>query len=232
MNLEIGIKSRIYGGFGVLVAFGLALALFAIWQLSSTNVAIGKMSAMTAGNTRTLQISREFEIMRRAALSYKFDSNPESLNEGTEAAAKAIGLLRTAATMTASEERRKIYRDLEADIASFQKKRDALVEATKNIDVARSKLFIVGDELTENANKLLEAARPNTEFAIAADTANVDAAVLLVQVANWRFQATQDPKGPAAFKANVEMTSGTIASLDEAAPSANSQPHSADEGFT
>jgi methyl-accepting chemotaxis protein len=225
MNLEIGIKSRIYGGFGVLVAFGLALALLAIWQLSSTNVAIGKMSAMTAGNTRTLQISREFETMRRAALSYKFGGNPESLNDGTEAAARAIGLLRTAATSTTSEERREIYHALEADIASFQKKRDALAEATKNIDVARSKLFIVGDELTENTNKLLEAARPYTEFAIAADTANVDAAVLLVQVANWRFQSTQNPEGPATFKANVEMASGTIASLDEAAPSDDIRSH-------
>jgi methyl-accepting chemotaxis protein len=219
MKLKIGIKSRIYGGFGVLVALGLALALFAIWQLSWTNAAIGRMSAMAAGNTRTLQISREFEIMRRAALSYKFGSTTDSLNDGTEAAARAIGFLRTAAMATISEERRKTYNALEKDIAALQTKRGALVEATNNIDAARRELFIVGDELTENTNKLLEAARPNLEFSIAADTANIDAAVLLVQVANWRFQATQDPQGASTFKEAVKTTFSTIALLEKAAPS-------------
>src|ERR1700680_4735900 len=87
MRLDIGIKTRIYGGFGVLVALGLALALFASWQLNWVDTAVGKMSQISNGRTHILEISREFGIMRRVALSYKLDNNADSLKEGTAAAA-------------------------------------------------------------------------------------------------------------------------------------------------
>jgi methyl-accepting chemotaxis protein len=219
MKLDLGIKGRLYGGFGLLVAFGLALALFAIWQLNWTTVALDKMSALSAGNRRLFQISREFGVMQRAALSYKFRGDLESMNRGSEAAATAIELLRAAAIATISEERRKTYMALETDITLFQKRLGAVVDATRNIDAARSELVIVGDYLTKNTNILFETARQNVEFSIAADRANVDAALLQIRVANWQFQATQDPKWSATFNTSVEKMLITIALLDEGAPS-------------
>jgi methyl-accepting chemotaxis protein len=218
MKLDLGIKSRVYGGFGALVALGLALALFASSHLNWIDVASHKMSAISEGSTRLLQISRELEIMRHAALGYKFDNNAESFKDGTEAAAKATELLSAAAEATPSGDRRRIYDRLRADLVSFEKKRDALAEVTERIDVARGRLFVVGDELTANTDKLLEAARANAKFSNLADSANIDAAVLLVRVASWRFQATHDPKGPALFKASIEKANGVIAILDKAAP--------------
>jgi methyl-accepting chemotaxis protein len=221
MRLDLGIKSRIYGGFGVLVALGLALALLGSWQLNSINNAIGALSSISGANMRTVEISREFEIMRRAALRYKFDGNAESLKVGAEAAAKAIALLLTSAKETPSADRRNIYNDLAAGIASFGRKLDALVEGTKTLDVAKSALFTVGNELTENTDRLLGAARLNRDFSTTAGLATIDAAVLLVRVANWRFQATQDPQGPALFRESVEKVNSTIALLDKAAPTDN-----------
>jgi methyl-accepting chemotaxis protein len=49
--------------------------------------------------------------------------------------------------------------------------------------------------------------------------------VLLVRVANWRFQATQDPKGPALFKESIEKANSTIAFLDKAAPTDDIRNH-------
>jgi methyl-accepting chemotaxis protein len=218
MKLDLGIKSRLYGGFGVLVALSLALALFASWRLNLLSTALGRMSAISDSSTRVLEVSREFEIMWRSALRYKFDSNAASLRDGTEAAAKATTILPEAAKATPSEDRRKIYIGLEGSIAVFQKKRDALVEATKNVDAAGSKLFTIGDELTANADRLLEAGRANMDRSIAGEAVSVGIAVLLVRVANWRFQATQDPNGAATFEANLERANRAIASLEKAAP--------------
>src|ERR1700722_18533179 len=216
MKRVFGIKSRIYGGFGVLVGLGLTLALLGSWQLNSINTAIGGVSLIFGGSMRAVEISRELEIMRRgrAALRQKFEGNAESLNVGAQAAAKATALLQISAKATPSEDRRKLYNDLAAGIVSFQAKRDALVEGTKKIDAARSTLFTVGDELTANTEKLLGLARLDTEVSIIAEAAKIDAAVLLVRVANWRFQATQDPKGPALFQASLAKARSTIEALD------------------
>jgi hypothetical protein len=218
MKLDLGIKSRVYGGFGALVALGLALALFASSHLNRIDAASQKMSAMSEGSTRLLQISRELEIMRHAALGYKFDNNAESFKDGTEAAAKATELLNAAAEATPSDDRRRIYDRLRADLISFETKRNALAEVTERIEVVRGRLFVVGDELTANTDKLLEGARANTKFSNLADSANIDAAVLLVRVASWRFQATHDPKGPALLKESIDKARSVIAILDKAAP--------------
>jgi len=74
MKLGLGIKARIYGGFGVLVLFGLALALFAAWQLTAVKGAVEKMSALSDNNTRALEIGREFEIMRLLACEITHDN--------------------------------------------------------------------------------------------------------------------------------------------------------------
>jgi methyl-accepting chemotaxis protein len=217
MTLNLGIKSRIYGGFGILVAFGLGLAIFAAWQLTSIKAAVGKLGALSDNNTRALEVSREFEIMRRGSLAYKLNGDEAALKAGTDAAAKATELLRAAAKATLSEEWRKTYNGLEASIASYQKKRDALVDTTKKLQADKQRLFTGGDELTANTDKLVRAARAGGDPSMAALAATVEANVLLVRVANWRFLATQDPNGPATFKANVDRANGATAALEKSA---------------
>jgi methyl-accepting chemotaxis protein len=51
---------------------------------------------------------------------------------------------------------------------------------------------------------------------VAADAAALEAKVLLVRIANWRFLATRDPKGPATFKTNVGKAQAQIAKLEKA----------------
>lgn len=215
--LQFKVKTRIFGGFGILVAFGLGLALFACWQLTEIKGAVGTMSNFADNSTRTLEISRQFEVMRRTSLRYKIDGDAASLKEGTEAAANAVELLQTAAKITLSDARRKTYNGLEADVGSLVKKRESLIDATKKLLGDRQTLFAAGDELSAASEKVVKAARVNTDSALGALASNVEASVLLVRVANWRFQATQDPKGPAAFKSNIELANGAIAALEKSA---------------
>ncbi|MGP0094832.1 MAG: methyl-accepting chemotaxis protein [Xanthobacteraceae bacterium] len=217
MKLNLGIKSRIYGGFGILVAFGLALASFAAWQLTSVKGSVEKLGALSDNNTRALEMGRELEIMRRSALRYKFDGDQDALRVGTGAAAKGTELLQSAARATLSEERRQTYNGLVAKITSYQQKRDALVELTKKLQADKQKLFTTGDEVTANTDKLVKAARASGEQSIAVLAASLEANVLLVRVANWRFQATQDPNGLATFKANADKANAAIAALEHAA---------------
>jgi methyl-accepting chemotaxis protein len=218
MKLDLGIKSRVYGGFGALVALGLALALFASSYLDRIDAASRKMSAISEGSTRLLQISREFEIMQHAALGYNLDDNAEFFENGTKAAARATELLSTAAKATVSNDRLRIYDSLSASLISFEKKRTALAEVMGQIEVIRGQIFVIRDELTESTDKLLESARANTKFLNLVDSVKIDARVLRLRLANQRFAATHDPKGLALFNESIEKANSAILILHEAAP--------------
>src|SRR5260370_8250829 len=82
---------------------------------------------------------------------------------------------------------------------------------------ARAKLVAVGEELTAPADRLIDAAQASRDAALMEAAAEVEGATLRVRVANWRFIATNDPKGPATFKANVEKTTAAIDKLERAA---------------
>jgi methyl-accepting chemotaxis protein len=208
------LKTRIYAGFGVLVALAVGLTLFAASELSAIQTSVGKMSALADNTVRALEVSKSLQTMQRAALEYRYEGTENAAKEGVEAAANAIDTLQAAAKATLSEDRREIYDRLASAVRTFQSKRDALVGLTKEIAADRAKLFTGGDELTAAAAKLIEEARASGEYAALA-AGQVERDVLLVRVANWRFLATHDPQGPATFTANVEKASTSIAAMEK-----------------
>jgi methyl-accepting chemotaxis protein len=92
-----------------------------------------------------------------------------------------------------------------------------LIETTRKLRADKQKLFTGGDELTANTDKLVRAARTSGDQSMAALAATIEASVLLVRVANWRFLATQDANGPATFKANVDRANSAIAAMEKSA---------------
>jgi len=98
--------------------------------------------------------------------------------------------------------------------------REALGANIKKMDEGKKTLFAVGDQLTADTGKLIEAGRASGDAAAAA-IASLEPLVLLVRVSNWRFLATHEPKGAANFKNNVEKARQGIAALEKADPPAN-----------
>jgi methyl-accepting chemotaxis protein len=210
----LALRTRIYGGFSLLVLLGLALAVFGCWQLSSIKDGVHRMTKLSDGMVRVLQIGRAIETIHRAAIVYTAAGNEESLRDASNAAAKAAELLQAAAQATASSERRRAYNDLQTSLNEFQRKREALVQSTQAINTERSKLFTGGDQLTSATAKLVEAARASSD-AVSRAAIDIEPAVLLVRVANWRFLATHDASGPATFKANAAKASAAVAALEQ-----------------
>jgi methyl-accepting chemotaxis protein len=211
----LALRTRIYGGFGLLVLLGLALAVFGCWQLSSIKDGVHRMTKLSDGMVRVLQIGRAIETIHRAAIVYTAAGNEESLRDASNAAAKAAELLQAAAQATTSSERRRAYNDLQTSLNEFQRKREALVQSTQAINTERSKLFTGGDQLTSATAKLAEAARASSDASVSRAAIDIEPAVLLVRVANWRFLATHDASGPATFKANAAKASAAVAALEQ-----------------
>jgi methyl-accepting chemotaxis protein len=207
------IKSRIYAGFGALVVIAAAVAIFGVFQLNGIDRQFGKSVAINGNTVRNLSAQDLASRMRAAALKFE-TSQDESVVAGFNAdEAKAIELLGAAERGTPSEERRRLYRDAATTIASAKQHFDGLVGLGKTIAAGRAKLFTVGDDVTAATGKLVDAARTQSDISVRADAINVETSVLLVRVANWRFLATRDPKGPATFKTNYEKAGAAIAAL-------------------
>ena len=211
------IKSRIFAGFGSLILITVAVAGFGYFQLTGVDYQLGKFVSVAGNTSRNLDVQRLTERMRRLARNYQVTQDETVASEFDTTQARANDLLAAAAKATISEERRRLYNDASQTISAAKQNFNQLVELGKQVVAARTKLFSGGDELTARTLKLVEAARGESEQGIKTQAADVEDAVLLVRVANWRFLATHDAKGPATFKANVENAQSALDILERTA---------------
>jgi len=222
--LRLGIKGRLYAGFAALVLIGLALAAFAVTQLSAIQGQVGKMNGLAANATRVLDISVDLQAIRRAILRYAYDGDEASLNESAEREQDAVKLLKEAANATISEERKAIYNSVQGGVVKLQGARETLGAEVKKMMASRATLFSVGDELTADTDKLVEAARGSGDRLLSSAVGSLEPRILLVRVANWRFLATRDAKGVTTFKTNMDRARSDIATLEKAELPATIRP--------
>jgi methyl-accepting chemotaxis protein len=208
------IRSRIYFGFGSLIVIAAAVAGFGYFQLTGIEHQLGKFVSVAGNSSRNLEVQQLGERMRRLARRYQETQDEAAISEFNTAQEGASDLLATAGKTTISEERRHLYNEARQIISEISTNFTKLVELGRQKTTARNKLFSGGDELTAQTQKLLEAARAQSEQNINAQAADVEKTVLLVRVANWRFLATRDAKGPATFKANVENARSALGALE------------------
>ena len=213
------IKWRIFGGFGLIVALGVGMAIYGVWALAGVGGDVTKLSALSENTVRVLTTSRVLESMRRGATRYASAADPALVKEFNDNLTKADELVKASAKATLSQERLRLYNSISDELAQHRGVFDQLVKSVATAEENRAKLFSGGDELSAATNKLVEAARASGNATVAAKAADVDAGVLLVRVANWRFLATSDPKGPATFQTNVGKASAAIEALQSAAGS-------------
>jgi len=207
------IRGRLYGGFGALLLFCAALAGFAVLQLSEIRTQVAAMTLQSGNTIRVGEIATDLQAIRRAVLRYAFDHDEKSFVEAETRLKRSTDLLETAIKTTLSDERRTAYKEIARSVEELKAKRIALGEAVKQMLAGRELLFTEGDKMAADVQKFVDAA-DKTNIAEAA--AALEAKVLLVRVANWRFLATRDQKGVATFKANVGKAQQQIAELEKA----------------
>jgi methyl-accepting chemotaxis protein len=214
-SFRLRIRGRLYAGFMALVVVGLVMAVVAIWNLRSVQDQVAKASAFSDSTARVLEISTHLQAIQRANLRYIYDANEPAMREASEREAAATELLQVGAKGTLSEERRKLYNDLIADIAKMKTLRDNLGDAVNEARTGKATLLPSGDELTVKMNKLVDVARAAVDEDTASLVADLESRLLLVQIANWRFLALRDTKGPANFRTNVDRASQRLAALEK-----------------
>ncbi|MGA3003850.1 MAG: methyl-accepting chemotaxis protein [Acetobacteraceae bacterium] len=208
---RFNVGTRIWIGFGTLIVLSLALAGFGIYQLSSVGSEASKMSALAGNVARVLEATGRLEAIRRAETRMRIDG--EDIKDATDNATAAEELLTAAGAATLSEERRRAYASVQSVLRAHSEALERFSAGIKTSEERRAALFTGGDTLTAASTHLVDAAQATHEPAMAAAAANVNAAVLLVRVANWRFMATSDKAGPETFRVNSEKAQAALVAL-------------------
>jgi methyl-accepting chemotaxis protein len=200
-SLQFGIRTRINGGFGLLIALSLGLTGFAAWQFSGIDEQVTRMSRLSDLNSRAAEIGDSFEAIRFAVLRYRAFGDEAALQEAGVAEQRAARQLEEVSHITMSDGRRKAYEGLSGEI-----------------DVDRAKLNTVGDELTEGIAKLVEAAIATGDQMASSAGNRIERSFQLVRVGIWRFLATKDQSALDLIKRNAPRASAGLVAMSAAEP--------------
>jgi methyl-accepting chemotaxis protein len=212
---HFSVKTRIYLGFGCLLVLAVSLAGFGVDRMLRIGTQITVLGAVTDNTSRAAEATFKLESIRRALHKFKADSDPAGYKDIQGFVADTTGLLTQSAATTRSEDRRRIYNNVEAELRSLLAVLDRFALVQAQLAENRAKLFSEGDVLTASTGKLTEAAENAHDVPLVLAAEKVERAVLLVRVANWRFLATNDPKGPATFKTNHDTAEAAITALEQ-----------------
>src|SRR5579863_8120806 len=156
---RILIKWRIFGGFGIVVVLGIAMAVYGVVALSNVGSYVTTLTKLSENSVRVLQSTKLIEAMRRGATRYASAPDATLQKEFNDNQAKAEELLKASAKATLSQDRLRAYNAVIDELEQHRSVFDQLVKNATTAEENKAKLFTGGDELTAATNKMFEAAR-------------------------------------------------------------------------
>ena len=207
---RLRIKPRIHLGFGLLMLLNLALAIFCGAQLSSLHTQVTRLVSQTS----VLETSRLLEVLKAASLTYQQSQDEAALKQLDDAQSEVASLMQEAIQATPSPDRLQAYQGVQQMLGKLEPDLKHLAELGNTIQRARTQLYTGGDQLTESSQRLVDTASKEGGAAEVASAAQLESAMLLVRVANWRFLATHDPNGPSTFKKNADEAANVLARFE------------------
>lgn len=214
--LRLGIRGRIYCGFGSLLAVGLLPAGVALWALFTIDRAVEQMDAASDHTLVLRDVGRNVEIMRGSLHRNNFNAEDDA--NGSGAARIAIERLQHAINGTRSDEQRKIYQGMAQEVGAFEERRVAWVRLYMQLQTEMRSLRANDEELAKASDRLLAATTAGGDGSAAAIAGEVETAVLLARVAGWRPLAFRAPLESDAYKSNLGKARAALADLERSSP--------------
>jgi methyl-accepting chemotaxis protein len=207
------LRTRIFLGFGMLIALLLGIAAFGSYGLSLVGDEVDKMDAVAGNANRSEELALRMEVIRRGLANYRTDPDADLLNEVTEAEARVATLLAQSAEFTLSEQRRAMFKGVTDKLHILMDERARFASLVDTATAERAKLFGIGTILRSATTHLTDAAATGGNSAD--ETAG--RAVLAAEATSLRFLASRDPVWIAAFATDAAAARQALSALDKSA---------------
>lgn len=200
--MTYGIRARLYAGFGSLILITGGIGLSAQYQLGSIVAEYARVARLEEGARNVFSLNGLAERLSGQALELQASQTPDQISQVEQTRQAISTVLQRQIDIALSDERRALYTRMQDQSATLKDDLQRLGQAGITLTDSKAALFKTGDALTRVSGLLATEIRQNGSAAEVSQAAQIDSAVLLMRVANWRFLATRDPKGPATFAAN------------------------------
>ncbi|MGU3407936.1 methyl-accepting chemotaxis protein [Methylobacterium brachiatum] len=214
--MKFGISFRIYAGFITMMLLGGVVGVYSFYQQGVVNdqyTLRGRldMIARQVFTLNSLAVKLAGEVEQN-----QVTPKPERIAALEPVRREAEDIADQLSALAISDEGRRLYTGTRDHARALKPELDRLAAAGASLSAAKDALFTGGDTLTQATKVLVAAVRAQAGGATLGEAQSVESAILLVRVANWRFLATFDPKGPATFATNVEKAKAALAAFKAA----------------
>ena len=215
---RLNVGRHIFLGFGLLVALSIAQAAFSIFQFGEVNYETRRAIALASNSQGVLAATHALETVRRAETHYRLDGDEESLKIRQLAVTRVSALLEDASRDMISGTQLKTYRDLITALRQHDESFARLIRQTDVVSSENRKLDEGGTTMSLAIVKLVGAARISEDLDAQDIASEVERALLVVRMNNWRFQALYDQRGPGLFSKSVVRARTALAAMANLRP--------------
>jgi methyl-accepting chemotaxis protein len=210
---RLTVSARIYFGFGILAALGLAVAGFGVVQSSYVGTEISGMTKVADNMRRVLEASHLMETILRAETRYRLDAAPEALATRQVSEAKARTLLDESKRATLSEERRRLYDTVLNGLQTHDRSVERYLQYAQAAAAARSMTSTAGQTNSQAA----VVARAAQEASSGVQTVAAAAEQLSASIGEISSQVAESARMSGQAVADARRTDGIVRALAEGA---------------
>ena len=178
---RVGVRTRIYAGFGALVALSLVIAGVGWFGLSGVNVQVGLSDQVVGNLVRALRVTHALEAMRRAETRYRLDMNAAAINEDRDLRKQVDTLLEAAGKVTLSSERLQIYKAVREANLLHATAVEQYVMLRNDAAKLTAQSSSTGDTLMAAADRLVDGTLANGNAVLIAAALNVRKAAVAIR---------------------------------------------------
>jgi methyl-accepting chemotaxis protein len=213
--VRLGIRFRICGGTGILVALGLSLAGLAVGELATINHRFAALAVQSDNHARAQEVERLLEITGRSALAFWLSGDSTLLKQGSDADAQAEALLKQAIDAFPPGEERDAQKAIVSGLDEFRRTRNVLAIMASEVADLRHELADDGERLARQTSQLADAVTATSDARLMGAAWSVESSVLLARADAWRFFAEPGVERQAAFKTSAAKAIDSVGHLQD-----------------
>ncbi|WP_375453794.1 methyl-accepting chemotaxis protein [uncultured Methylobacterium sp.] len=211
--MKLGIRARLYGGFAALVVLAGGMGLFSYMQLVDVDEIYNQRGRLEQNVRDVSSINKLSDHFLAQSYAFRAGQTQADVAGMTVDLASIRTLSEALIDRAETDERKAMYATIREQSLDLSGRMARLAEVGGTIRDGKAGLFGTGDAMVKAVAALASEMRANGEEAGAAQTLALENAIFAVRVANWRFLATFDAKGPATFAASTGRAETLLKSI-------------------
>ena len=189
------VGTRIYTGFGLILALLTVVAAIGYLALGSAQVGFDRYASISDNSLRIAELGRDVSDMRRNVVSFINSGSQDAVAQVRTLQERLRATMRDAIAATTNAERRsnldRMQRAFDAYSANFDK---LVVLRARRDELVDKQLNVMGQKARQNLTRIIETAMADGDFEAAALAGQAQEALMLSRISNMRFLANPSEK--------------------------------------